>query len=139
MEDQRRPEIEEADLTSMVLDIAAFGENNPQSLLWLTPPSSSNLLNAKELLLSLEAIEPDGSITPLGRKMATLPCHPRIAKMMMSSESSALKALACDVAALLEEKDPMSDSEDSDMSLRLSILRSQRQKTVWADGRALPR
>lgn len=95
MEDQRRPEIEEADLTPMVLDIAAFGENNPQSLLWLTPPSSSNLLNAKELLLSLEAIEPDGSITPLGRKMATLPCHPRIAKMMMSSESSALKALAC--------------------------------------------
>ena len=135
MEDQRRPEIEEADLTSMVLDIAAFGENNPQSLLWLTPPSSSNLLNAKELLLSLEAIEPDGSITPLGRKMATLPCHPRIAKMMMSSESSALKALACDVAALLEEKDPMSDSEDSDMSLRLSILRSQRQKNSlgrWA-------
>lgn len=135
MEDQRRPEIEEADLTSMVLDIAAFGENNPQSLLWLTPPSSSNLLNAKELLLSLEAIEPDGSITPLGRKMATLPCHPRIAKMMMSSESSALKALACDVAALLEEKDPMSDSEDSDMALRLSILRSQRQKNSlgrWA-------
>lgn len=135
MEDQRRPEIEEADLTSMVLDIAAFGENNPQSLLWLTPPSSSNLLNAKELLLSLEAIETDGSITPLGRKMATLPCHPRIAKMMMSSESSALKALACDVAALLEEKDPMSDSEDSDMALRLSILRSQRQKNSlgrWA-------
>ena len=128
MEDQRRPEIEEADLTSMVLDIAAFGENNPQSLLWLTPPSSSNLLNAKELLLSLEAIDPNGSITPLGRKMATLPCHPRIAKMMMSSESSALKALACDVAALLEEKDPMSDAEDSDMALRLSILRSQRQK-----------
>lgn len=139
MEDQRRPEIEEADLTSMVLDIAAFGENNPQSLLWLTPPSSSNLLNAKELLLSLEAIEPDGSITPLGRKMATLPCHPRIAKMMMSSESSALKALACDVAALLEEKDPMSDSEDSDMALRLSILRSQRQKKIWADGLASPR
>lgn len=135
MEDQRRPEIEEADLTSMVLDIAAFGENNPQSLLWLTPPSSSNLLNAKELLLSLEAIEPDGSITPLGRKMATLPCHPRIAKMMMSSETSALKALACDVAALLEEKDPMSDAEDSDMVLRLSILRSQRQKNSlgrWA-------
>ncbi len=52
--------------------------------------------------------------------MATLPCHPRIAKMMMSSETSALKALACDVAALLEEKDPMSDSEDSDMALRLS-------------------
>ena len=53
----------------------------------------------------------------------------------MSSESSSLKALACDVAALLEEKDPMSDSEDSDMALRLSILRSQRQKNSlgrWA-------
>ena len=37
MQEQRKPEIEEADLTPMVLDIAAFGENNPQSLLWFTP------------------------------------------------------------------------------------------------------
>ena len=73
MQEQRKPEIEEADLTPMVLDIAAFGESDPMSLPWLTSPSNSNIFNAKHLLLSLQAINEDGSVTLLGRKMASLP------------------------------------------------------------------
>ena len=73
MEDQRRPEIEDADLASMVLDIAAFGENNPESLPWFTQPPTANLLSAKSLLVSLRAIREDGSITALGKEMASLP------------------------------------------------------------------
>ncbi len=69
-----------------------------------------------------------GSITEEGSRMAQLPCHPRIAKMMISSGSPSIQALACDIAALLEEKDPMGENEDSDMTLRLSILRSARCK-----------
>lgn len=128
MQEQRKPEIEEADLTSMVLDIAAFGEKDPMSLPWLTPPSHSNIYNAKHLLLSLQAISEDGSATLLGKEMAPLPCHPRIAKMILCSDTDAQKALACDMAALLEEKDPMSENADSDMTLRITILRSQREK-----------
>lgn len=128
MQEQRKPEIEEADLTSMVLDIAAYGEKDPMSLPWLTPPSHSNIYNAKHLLLSLQAISEDGSATHLGKKMAALPCHPRIAKMILCSDTDAQKALACDMAALLEEKDPMSENADSDMTLRITILRSQREK-----------
>ncbi len=128
MQEQRKPEIEEADLTSMVLDIAAFGEKDPMSLPWLTPPSHSNIYNAKHLLLSLQAISEDGSATLLGKKMAALPCHPRIAKMILCSDTDAQKALACDMAALLEEKDPMSENADSDMTLRITMLRSQREK-----------
>lgn len=126
MEDQRRPEIEDADLASMVLDIAAFGENNPESLPWFTQPPTANLLSAKSLLVSLRAIWEDGSITALGKEMASLPCHPRIARMMLNRNSA---ALACDIAALLEEKDPMSESSDTDIALRISILRSQRRKS----------
>ena len=126
MEDQRRPEIEDADLASMVLDIAAFGENNPESLPWFTQPPTANLLSAKSLLVSLRAIQEDGSITALGKEMASLPCHPRIARMMLNRNSA---ALACDIAALLEEKDPMSESSDTDIALRISILRSQRRKS----------
>lgn len=126
MEDQRRPEIEDADLASMVLDIAAFGENNPESLPWFTQPPTANLLSAKSLLVSLRAIREDGSITALGKEMASLPCHPRIARMMLNRNSA---ALACDIAALLEEKDPMSESSDTDIALRISILRSQRRKS----------
>lgn len=128
MQEQRKPEIEEADLTSMVLDIAVFGEKDPMSLPWLTPPSHSNIYNAKHLLLSLQAISEDGSATHLGKKMAALPCHPRIAKMILCSDTDAQKALACDMAALLEEKDPMSENADSDMTLRITMLRSQREK-----------
>lgn len=128
MQEQRKPEIEEADLTSMVLDIAAFGEKDPMSLPWLTPPSHSNIYNAKHLLLSLQAISEDGSATLLGKEMAPLPCHPRIAKMILCSDTDAQKALACDMAALLEEKDPMSENADSDMTLRITMLRSQREK-----------
>lgn len=126
MEDQRRPEIEDADLASMVLDIAAFGENNPESLPWFTQPPTANLLSAKSLLVSLRAIQEDGSITALGKEMASLPCHPRIARMMLNRNSA---ALACDIAALLEEKDPISESSDTDIALRISILRSQRRKS----------
>ena len=126
MEDQRRPEIEDADLASMVLDIAAFGENNPESLPWFTQPPTANLLSAKSLLVSLRAIQEDGSITALGKEMASLPCHPRIARMMLNRNSA---ALTCDIAALLEEKDPMSESSDTDIALRISILRSQRRKS----------
>lgn len=128
MQEQRKPEIEEADLTSMVLDIAAYGEKDPMSLPWLTPPSHSNIYNAKHLLLSLQAISEDGSATLLGKEMAALPCHPRIAKMILCSDTDAQKALACDMAALLEEKDPMSENADSDMTLRITMLRSQREK-----------
>jgi len=126
MENQRRPEIEDADLSSMVLDIAAFGENKPECLPWFTLPPTANLLSAKNLLVSLKAIHEDGNITALGKKMATLPCHPRIARMMLNRNSA---ALACDIAALLEEKDPMSESSDTDIALRISILRSLRRKS----------
>lgn len=132
MADQRKPEIEEADLSSMVLDIAAFGENDIFALPWLTLPPKGNIRKAQDLLLSLGALESKGkdtpSITDLGRNMATLPCHPRIAKMILSAKSIEEKALACDIAALLEEKDPLSEESDTNIGLRIAILRSCRQK-----------
>ena len=94
------------------------------------------MIQAKKLLTSLTAItEHDSnatpsflSITPRGKKMASLPCHPRIASMMTSANTQAMESLACDVAALLEEKDPLSDSDSSDINLRIAILRSRRHK-----------
>ncbi len=157
MTERRTPEIEEADLSSMVLDIASFGESEVEALPWLTIPPKANVLAAKELLYSLGAIEEedkkegfskkeeDGgiyekadvgiTITSLGRKMELLPCHPRIARMILSAKGKSQQALACDIAALLEEKDPMAESGECDITLRLSILRSNRRKNTlgrWA-------
>ena len=128
METQRKPEIAEADLAPMVLSVAAFGESDTESLPWLTPPPAGNMMKARQLLQTLGALDGQGIITLLGRRMAALPCHPRISRMIISAKGDKQQGLACDIAALLEEKDPMADSHDSDMTLRISALRAHRRK-----------
>ena len=171
MAEQRKPEIEEADLAPMVLDTAAFGESDAEALPWLTMPPRAGVFKAKELLMSLGAIDENGNITPIGKRMAALPCHPRIARMILATTSLNTStsqgvhlsqvhqqhlttttsqgvhlsqvhqqhlttttshhnntSLACDIAALLEEKDPMSDTAGTDLTLRLSALRAARRK-----------
>ncbi len=126
MEQQRKPEIVEADLAPMVLSIAAFGEANVMSLPWLTAPPAGNVAGARHLLEDLGAIDGSSGITATGRRMAALPCHPRIARMILGAGSGEMKSLACDIAALLEEKDPMADSSDADLTVRVAALRSAR-------------
>lgn len=128
MAEQRTAEIEYADLAPMALDIAMFGEKNIDSLPWLTQPPRANISSAKDLLVSLGAIDTDNNITPLGKRIAALPCHPRMARMIVCADTAERKALACDIAALLEEKDPLADNADTDMTLRLSLLRLARRK-----------
>ncbi len=134
MDESRQPEILEADLSSMLLDVVAWGEVDAARLPWLTPPPSAHLHQAKQLLYLLHAIDDQGRITPHGQRMAQLPCHPRIAQMLIMNKDNAQKALAADIAALLEERDPLSvgNSEqaltDSDLNTRIYMLRQERDK-----------
>ena len=133
MAEQRRAEIEYADLAPMLLDIAAFGESDVMALPWLTPPPTHGVAAARQLLLSLGAIDAAGVITPFGRRMVKLPCHPRISRMILQAASIREVALACDIAALLEEKDPLVESEnDVDIAGRISMLRKARQRKSLA-------
>ena len=128
MAERRKAEIEYADLAPMLLDIAAFGEPDALALPWLTPPPVHGLVAARQLLLSLGAIDEKGIITPLGRQMSALPCHPRISRMILRASALGDVALACDIAALLEEKDPLAQKEnDADMAERISLLRRARR------------
>ena len=128
MAEQRNAEMVSADLAPMLLDIAAFGESDVAALPWLTPPPVRGIVAARQLLLSLGAIDAEGVITPLGRKMSELPCHPRISRMILRAASLGDVALACDIAAMLEEKDPLSQQENqTDMSMRISLLRRARE------------
>ena len=135
MAEQRKPEIEEADLAPMLLDTAAFGESDAEALPWLTMPPRAGVFKAKELLTALGAIDENGNITSIGKRMTTLPCHPRIARMILATTNLTTStshhnntSLACDIAALLEEKDPLSETGGTDLTLRLSALRTARRK-----------
>lgn len=128
MAEQRKAEIESADLAPMLLSIAAFGETDASALPWLTPPPLHALAAARRLLCSLGAIDAEGSITSLGKQMASLPCHPRIARMILRGASVGQTALACDIAALLEEKDPLSQGIETDIELRIDMLRQARRR-----------
>ena len=128
MDENRQPEITYADLTPMALVIAACGETDIRTLPWLTPPPDSSVREAQDELRLLHAITADGHITPLGKRMAALPCHPRIARMIVQGHDPRRKALACDVAALLEEKDVMNDNEvHASLLLRVTALRDARR------------
>lgn len=104
MDEQRQPEIVDADLVPMVLDVAAFGETDVESLPWLTPPPKCNVARAGNEPRALHAISAEGQITPLGRKMAAMPCHPRISRMILQARNAQEKSLACDIAAILRKK-----------------------------------
>ena len=124
MQECRRPEILDADLSSLVLDITAWGANDIEALPWLTLPPRGNVFQAQALLESLGAIR-NGCITELGKRMSRIPCHPRISRILVADDN--LKSLACDIAALLEEKDPLSHlTDDSDIFTRITHLRQAR-------------
>lgn len=128
MKESRVPEIEEADLSSMVLDIAAWGESDVFVLPWLTLPPRDKVFKARQLLQSLGAVNDKGEITPHGKKLARIPCHPRIAQMLTVADDNATKALGADIAAILDEKDPINDENDCDITTRIILLREARRR-----------
>ena len=121
----RTPEILEADLVPLALDLAVWGETE---LPWLTPPPDWKMARAGSILEGLGAVDAEGHITAAGRRIAAYPCHPRLAKMLdIASGNGSLAALAADLAAIIEDRDPLG-AAGADIDLRISALREARRK-----------
>ncbi len=127
MAEHRIPEILEADLASLLLDMAQWGVADILRLTWLTPPPKGALAQASETLHQLNALE-KGKITPHGKKMHALPCHPRLAHMLIMAEEKGILSLATDLAALLEERDPLAKEGSTDINTRIEALRRFRSE-----------
>lgn len=135
------PEILESDLANLALVLAEWG--GPQALAqlkWLDPPPSAKFATAVGLLQELGAVDGHGKITEHGRKILAAGTHPRLANMILRSSALGLGSLACDIAALLEERDLLrfrQGSRDSDLRLRLEVLRTGESGSERIDGAAL--
>lgn len=124
--EHRVPEIMEADLTSLVLDMAKWGVSDINQLTWLTPPPKASLNQASDTLHQIAALE-NNRITEHGKQIHQLACHPRIAHMLLKAETIEMKQLATDIAALLEERDPLPRDSGIDINLRIEALRRERK------------
>ncbi|QOI98253.1 MAG: ATP-dependent helicase HrpB [Flammeovirgaceae bacterium] len=134
---QRKPEILEADLASLVLELAAWGIHDLNNINWITPPPAGATQQASDLLVKLEALE-ENRITDWGRKMVALPTHPRLAHMLTAVDhDKRRRALATDIAALLEERDPLINERSADLSLRVDQLRKWRSGDLAGADRML--
>lgn len=125
---RRSPEMLEADLAPLVLELAVWGTGDPRGLSWLDSPPVGAVTQAKDLLTRLHAIDPNGRITAHGRPMADVPLHPRLAHMVLKAVSLGLGQLGCEVAALLGERDIFRESpncRNADLRERLDALHRQ--------------
>ncbi|MBY4597371.1 ATP-dependent helicase HrpB [bacterium BD-1] len=123
LEPMRTPEIAQVELAGLALELAAWGES---SLRFVDAPPSGALGAARELLQRLDALDADARITAFGRQLLALGTHPRLAAMLKAPREPAETALACDLAALVEARDPLRERRD-DLASRWQALAAFRK------------
>lgn len=127
MDDFRTPEILEADLAPLALEMSEWGIKDISKLAWLTPPPSGALAQAFDLLEQINALE-NGKLTAHGKSIHQIPSHPRIAHMLVMAKEQGNLGLATDLAAILEEKDPLPQETNVDINIRVEALRRARKE-----------
>ena len=141
LEPQRRPEIAQVELAPLALELAAWGSD---ALRFVDPPPPGALAAGRDLLQRLGALAPRlrpsacardeqvWEITPRGKRMLALGTHPRLAAMLLAPDAPQRTALACDLAALIEARDPLRTRSDA-LAMRWQALAAFRDGRVGAD------
>ena len=122
-------EIHQTDLADLCLELALWGVQSPEALVWLTPPPPSHYAAAKSLLQTLNLLDDQGLLTSLGRSAQGLGLNPRLATMLLTArtQTSEQQCLALDIAALLAEGDILHNEPSADFVKRLMVLQAYRQ------------
>ena len=132
LEPSRTAEIAQAELSALALELAAWGITaaSAADLPWLDPPPAGALAQGRELLALLGALDRDGRITALGRRMLELGASPRLAAAALRAPPERL-ALVADLLALMDARSPLRGelARSDDFRARVGALH------VWRDRR----
>jgi len=124
-------EILSADLAGLALQLGRWGVT-PGQLVWLDVPPAAAYAQAQDLLERLGALDGE-ALTRHGQAMAELPAHPRIAHLLLRGQALGLASMACDVAALLGERDILRGA-GADLHSRLVLLSGEERAARGAQG-----
>jgi ATP-dependent helicase HrpB len=130
---QSTPEIMHSDMSSFILESAVWG-TDVSALVLQDYPSDAQLSQGFGLLRQLELLDVNKKLTALGRKAHGLGCHPSIAVMLVKSAkmSSEHLSMACALAALIENKDPMGrNTNGASLAARLHFVLQQKNNVIW--------
>lgn len=122
---QALPEILQADLAPLALQLAHWGIDDPTELAWMNAPPAAALQQGRDLLVQLGGLrrsERGWELTGHGTALAGLPMHPRLAHMLLRGQTLGLARQACQLAAILGERDILRNVDDADLSRRLSAF-----------------
>ena len=125
--DYTPPEIQEADLAPLVLELAQWGARSLDQVAWIDAPPLAHWQQAQALLQWLDLLDDDGAITHHGKAARELGLHPRLAHMVLKGRALGLGRLAAELAALLEERDLLGPGAGADLHERIRVLRGGTQ------------
>lgn len=139
--ERETPEVARVDLAGAALELFAWGESDLAAFDWFEAPEPAAVERAVTLLARLGAVAPraDGghSITPLGRAMAAVPAHPRLARLLIEGRRRGVGDAAALVAALLGERFPLR-RRDAPPPSRSDLLDAADAVSAFAAGRGAP-
>lgn len=124
------PEILEADLASLVLELAQWGAREPAAVTWIDPPPLAHWNQARDLLQLLGLLDHNGAITESGKAARLLGIHPRLARMVLRGRELGLGTTAAEIAALLGERDLLGPQAGTDLHDRLRLLHGEYPQRV---------
>lgn len=126
------PEIMRRELAQLCLDLHAAGLPHPSQIAWLDAPPVNAVDAAEDLLHRLGALDAKGAVTGAGKRMALMPLHPRMARLVLEAESRGVGDEGCTLAALISAGERLPEQpphpSPSDLLLLLEQRPSERAK-----------